>query len=65
MSDLDKAIKEILMERFDSVYCDTCKGNEDDTCCDDCHRKTMMWSVSENIAENIAKQIKREVERID
>lgn len=46
-------IIEILIKNFDSVYCDTCDGK----CCEDCHRKAINWSISNQFAEVIADEI--------
>ena len=50
-------IKELLLDKFDSVYCDSCKGNYDDSCCYDCRRKYMYWSISDEYAEYLANKI--------
>lgn len=50
-------IKELLLNEFDSVYCYGCKGENDDSHCDDCHRKYMNWSMSEEYAEKLANKI--------
>ena len=49
------SIKELLMSEFSSVYCDTCCGDEDR--CDKCHRKSMMWALSEESASEITNKI--------
>lgn len=56
-------IKELLLNEFDSIYCHGCKGNDDDSYCDDCHRKYMNWSMSEEYAERIANKILRNENR--
>ena len=46
----------LLKEQFSSVYCDTCKANEEDNydaCCE-CHRKAMNWEISNYTAESVA-----------
>ena len=48
-------IVQILKKSFGSVYCDTCKRDEDD--CDYCHRKSMYWSIGDRRAEEIADEI--------
>lgn len=55
----ESTIKEILMKKLQSVYCDTCKFNytESDSVCEMCHRKSMEWSISELEAEEITKLI--------
>ena len=57
--EMKEEIIKILMENFDSVYCDTCEY-EDSSRCDECHRKSMNWGISENCAEQIADKILRE-----
>ena len=46
-------IREYLQSQLNSVYCDTC-GSEN---CDECHRKSMYWSISEDYAETLANRI--------
>lgn len=43
----------ILISEFSSIYCDTCNGKN----CDDCHRKYINWSISNNFAEALAEEI--------
>lgn len=46
----------LLKEQFSSVYCDTCKANEEDNydaCCE-CNRKAMYWEISNYTAESVA-----------
>lgn len=58
----DKII-EVLMNEFNSVYCDNCVGNfdenfdEDFNRCDECHRKSIHWSISPTTAELLAYKI--------
>lgn len=49
-------IVEILVERLNSVYCDNC-NNQDRSCCEECNRKQMYWSLSRTEARNIAREI--------
>ena len=49
-------ITEILVERLNSVYCDNC-NNTDSSCCEECNRKQMYWSLSRTEARNIAREI--------
>lgn len=49
-------IVEILVERLNSVYCDNC-NNQDGSCCEECNRKQMYWSLSRTEARNIAREI--------
>ena len=51
----DKIVK-ILMDNLSSVYCDTCGPREEDDC-EYCHRKSMMWGLSENTARKLARKI--------
>lgn len=48
-----QVIKDILVDQFSSVYCDSCNGEN----CDDCNRKQMNWGLSEDSAECIAERI--------
>ena len=53
----DKII-ELLMNEFNSVYCDNCIGNDIDfDGCDYCHRKSMYWSLNPTRAEALADKI--------
>ena len=49
-------IKDILLENFSYVYCDTCK-NQETISCDGCHRKYSYWSLSPEIANQLAEKI--------
>lgn len=46
-------IKELLLNQFSSVYCDTCSAEG----CDECCRKSMYWAISEDYAECLANKI--------
>ena len=50
-------IVKILMESFSSVYCDTWKNDEIDNICENCHRKSINWGISESYAKSIASYI--------
>ena len=60
-------IKQILLDEFHSVYCDTCafeylseKESEEKYGyygCDNCHRKYMNWSLHNNYADDLADYI--------
>ena len=56
MSEASEMIKDILINEFSSVYCDTC-ANDEGGDCDDCNRKSMMWCLSDNAAENLSERI--------
>lgn len=49
-------IVEILMDYFESVYCDSCE-HDDSGRCDECHRKAMNWGISEDYAKKITEEI--------
>ena len=49
-------ITEILLNEFSRVYCHNCAA-DDERCCDECHRKYMNWSLSEDSAIQIAEKI--------
>lgn len=53
-------IVKLLMDRFNYVYCNTCKFRDDDTSCDGCHRKYMNWELHEDVANAIADEILKE-----
>lgn len=55
-------IKNILQNSFTGVYCDTCKYDDCDDICENCHRKYMNWALSENTANDIASQIMQTIE---
>ena len=48
-----QVIVNILTNKFNTVYCDSCDGEN----CDDCNRKQMNWGLSETYARYIAKNI--------
>lgn len=52
-------IVEILLDELNDAYCYNCRGNEDYDFvgCEDCHRKSIGWSLSEGSAEGIADRI--------
>lgn len=50
-------IAQIIKSSFESVYCDTCESGLDYDCCEECHRKQMYWSVSNEYAERVAEKI--------
>lgn len=66
-------IAELLYEKLNGVYCDTCAHNDsdyDDCCgdfypCEECHRKYMNWQMSLECAEKLSDKILNliEVER--
>lgn len=57
---IDK-IAALLLGEFSSVYCNSCayseSFNEDQSPCEECHRKSMYWSLNEEVAESIATDI--------
>ena len=55
MINAETKIKEILLKQFSNVYCDTCGNSEEQ--CDYCHRKSMLWSLSQNTATELAEKI--------
>ena len=59
MDDKIERITELLHKKFSSVYCDTC-GNNEETC-EECNRKSMLWSLSRFDARDIAKEIIEEL----
>lgn len=60
MEEVISNVTNILLDKFDTVYCDTCKY-DDDSHCDDCHRKYMNWSLSEAEAKILAEKIYEEI----
>lgn len=44
---------DFLQNELQSVYCDTCRSNDDNDC-GYCHRKAMEWGISSDEAEYIA-----------
>ena len=54
---MKEAIKTLLLQELSSVYCDTCANSEDENRCDECHRKAMQWSLSEDSADKLASAI--------
>lgn len=54
-----KQFTDYIENELSSVYCYNCKGNDNDVeqdFCDDCHRKYMNWSISENAKNGIAEK---------
>lgn len=49
-------LKQYLMDFLSDVYCDTCARREAEDC-DDCHRKSMRWRLSEETADTMVKEI--------
>lgn len=45
---------DFLQNELQSVYCDTCRSNENDNCGGYCHRKAMEWGISSAESEYIA-----------
>lgn len=52
-------ITNILATRLQGVYCDTCSKDGQDSPCDECHRKSMYWGLSEGFARQIAEDINK------
>lgn len=50
-------IIKILKNNFYYVYCHSCAFQHDRKGCDECHRKYMNWSISDEEAEGIANEI--------
>ena len=67
VTDKVKVISEFLQKEFNSVYCTTCKyqglGEENsknrygEWGCGDCHRKKMMWKLSEEASKKLARHL--------
>ena len=59
----NKIIK-ILMENLSPAYCYNCEheGNGGGGICDECNRKSIMWSLSKDRANKIADRILEEQE---
>lgn len=49
-----KGFIDFLYNELQSVYCDTCRNNEDSNNCGYCHRKAMEWGINSYEAEYIA-----------
>ena len=47
---------QVIYEGFNYIYCSNCKYEGRDNC-DECHRKSMGWEVSESYAESVAQAI--------
>lgn len=54
---MEEKIKAILLKEFGSVYCHNCSHDGDDSPCDECSRKSMYWSLSEERAGELAQKI--------
>ena len=62
---MKEAIIKILVSEFSHIYCHNCNRQNDRENCDDCHRKSMGWSISETTAGEIADKIIGLSERSD
>ncbi len=54
-----KLAEEVIVAKLGYVYCHNCKSNdpEFEEYCEDCNRKAMGWSISEQAASEIADAI--------
>lgn len=50
---MKEQIIKVLETYFNSVYCDSCKGEY----CDECNRKSMNWEIGHGYAEDVANEI--------
>ncbi len=50
-------IVSFLVKELNYVYCDSCANSSNEEYCEDCHRKSMQWSLSESTAHRITNQI--------
>ena len=57
MKEVVSKVKKILFDKLDYIHCGNCRFNDDDTRCEECHRKNMNWEISEDTAENLAEKI--------
>ena len=48
---------DVVMSFLESVYCDTCCGSIQTETCEDCHRKSMNWSISRSAATRLIENI--------
>lgn len=39
-------------------YCNNCRHDMEDECCEDCHRKYMMWELRDDVADEIIDLVK-------
>lgn len=53
---MNERIRDFLMGYFSDVYCDTCIRQDTDKC-EYCHRKSMLWGISNSTAEYCAIEI--------
>ena len=54
---MEEQIIAILMNEFETIYCHSCSHEGEDSPCDECYRKSMYWSLSEERAREIAHKI--------
>lgn len=52
----NQLIKDLLYNKLDDIYCHNCR-HEDDSCCEECHRKHINWQICEEYAEYLAELI--------
>ena len=60
-------LEDFLKAELVTVYCDTCSGEntaegDEDYFCDDCHRKNMYWSISNETVRRIITEISETLE---
>lgn len=46
-------IKTLIKDELDYIYCHNCANINGDSCCD-CHRKYMMWEISDECLNNLS-----------
>lgn len=57
MEEVVSKVKELLFDRLDYIHCGSCRFYDDDTHCEECHRRNMTWKISEDTAESLAEEI--------
>lgn len=64
MISIQGAIADVLYEELQWVYCDSCRWcNEDGNKCEECHRKSMKWSMSNETSQYLAKRVISKIKR--
>ena len=61
MEETAEMTREELIEKivyYTIPYCNNCRYEMEDECCEDCHRKNMMWELHDDVADEIINFVK-------
>ena len=54
---MKEEIIQLILNEYSEAYCHNCDNQEDGAGCDECNRKSIMWSASYESAEELANKI--------